>query len=370
MEIKGIFDKIEKDEGHTFVINEMYTPVTTFTVPDENGDDVKVVGMIIKETETVDIEFANGHVLGAANIHMLRVPMGLTYVKDLSIGDTINGETIVNITSTGTNLVYDLNVDSVSHLYKDASGIVHHNTYHINKKLKEILGNDYIYHSGVNASPYSFYNTLFQERKDIIVFDEADDLLIDKQIVMMLKPLLDTSGDNTAEYLKNTQSMTGKSEAEVEEFSDEVDIEIHAGQIPGQKGDAGVLLPSKFYFKGGMIFISNMRADKIDQAIMSRSMFVDVHLAEQDVQKRIRTILDLGVTEDVDAGLLTYTKNDVSEVMAALSVGAAPDPKPVRYMTPLSNRANKQITVRAGMLGIVMLKSGLKDWKRLCGMYA
>jgi hypothetical protein len=183
--------------------------------------------------------------------------------------------------------------------------------------------------------------------------------------------LLDTSGDNTAEYLKNTQSMVGKSESEIKDFSDEVDIEILAGQVPNQKGNAGVLLPSKYYFEGGMIFISNLASSKIDQAIMSRSMFVDVHLAEQDVQKRIRTILDLGVKEDVDEGLLTYSRNDVNEVLEALGQSPSNDEAPpVQYMTPELARKGKQLTVRSGKLGLIMLKTGLPNWKRLCAMYA
>jgi hypothetical protein len=244
-------------------------------------------------------------------------------------------------------------------------------TFHINKKLKELLGSDYIYHSGVNASAASFYTTLFQERKEVIVFDEADDLLLDKEIVMMLKPLLDTYGDNTAEYFKNTQSMVGRDENEIKAFSDEVDIDILAGQIPNQRGNAGVLLPSKYYFEGSMIFISNLPASKIDQAIMSRSMFIDVHLAAHDVQKRIRTILDLGITEDVDEGLLTYRKNDVDEVLEAL--GQDPnfeDAPTVQYMTPELSRKGKQLTVRSGKIGLLMKLTNLPDWKRLCGMYA
>jgi len=245
-------------------------------------------------------------------------------------------------------------------------------TYHITSKLDDVLGTrgtDYMYHAGASASPSSFYRTLFQERDKVIVFDEADSFLKNDEIIMMLKPILDTSGDNMAEYLKGTQSMTGQDKNAILEYSAEVDEKIADGKIPGQKGKGGVLLPSKFYFTGGMIFISNMPASKIEQAIMSRSIFVDVHLAEQDVLKRIQTILRLGITEDAGAAD-SYTAEDVELVMEALGGTQEVATEKVTYMTPEYARGSKKMTVRAGKLGLTMLKSGLSNWARLAALYA
>jgi len=180
---------------------------------------------------------------------------------------------------------------------------------------------------------------------------------------------LDTSGDNTAEYLKQTQSMTGLSKSAIQEYSAEVDEELSKGKIPGQKGKNGVLLPSKFYFTGSMIFISNMPASKIEDAIMSRSIFVDVHLAEQDVLKRIQTILRLGITEDTSAAE-SYTLEDVEQVMEALGGTQESSNEKITYMTPEYARGSKKMTVRAGKLGLIMLKSGLSNWARLAALYA
>lgn len=187
---------------------------------------------------------------------------------------------------------------------------------------------------------------------------------------MMLKPILDTSGDNMAEYLMTTQSMTGKSRQEIIDYSAEVDEELLDGKIAGQKGKAGVLLPSKFYFSGSMIFISNMSANEIEGAIMSRSIFVDVHLAEQDVLKRIQTILRLSVKES-DTPEENVTEEDIDKVMAAL--GGTQEKATnveINYMTPEYARGMKKMTVRAGKLGLILLKSGLPNWDRLAALYA
>jgi hypothetical protein len=49
-------------------------------------------------------------------------------------------------------------------------------------------------------------------------------------------------------------------------------------------------LPRSFEFKGRVIFISNLNQDKIDQAIRSRSMMVDLTMNEDQKIERMETI--------------------------------------------------------------------------------
>lgn len=244
-------------------------------------------------------------------------------------------------------------------------------TWHITqgpRSLKALLGpegDEWTYHSGTKAAPFAFYKTLFQERDKVIVFDEADSLLKNPDIVMMLKPILDTSGDNLAEYMAGTENMVGKSMSEIEDYCAEVDAEVMAGASIGI-GKNDVKLPSKFPFTGGMIFISNMRADQIEGAIMSRSIFVDVHLAQQDVVKRIRSIAKK------QASSMGLTEAEADEIVDALSVGADAKGQDVEvtYMTPEFARKTKQLTVRAYQLAAILKTSGLTRWKELSQMYA
>jgi len=246
-------------------------------------------------------------------------------------------------------------------------------TYHVADEsggmLPKVLGpvgDKWTYHSGTKAAPFSFYKNTFSERKKIIVWDEADSLLKNKDIIMMLKPGLDTSGDNAFEYMSGTRNMVGLSKQEILDYSNFVDAEIANGAeiTMGKEKSGFVKLPSKFYFEGGMIFISNMKSSEIEQAIMSRSIFVDVHLAAQDVEKRIRTIMRAKAKSNPDV-----SEEDVNDVMEALGA-AAPQTGKVQYMTPEYARESKQLTVRAADLALKMKKANLKNWQRLAALYA
>lgn len=242
-------------------------------------------------------------------------------------------------------------------------------TFHITegpRSLKALLGAEgdkWTYHSGTKAAPFSFYKTLFQERDKIVVFDEADSILKNPDIIMMLKPILDTSGDNMAEYMSGTKNMVGMSKEDIEDYAKFVDGEIAEGKMIGPGKDQ-VQLPSKFKFTGGMIFISNMRANQIEQAIMSRSIFIDVYLAEQDVLKRIKSI---GYAQAKSKGM---DPEEIDMIMEALGAASSGTQVEVTYMSPEYARKSKQVTVRALQLAMTLKKAGLKRWDHLAALYA
>lgn len=180
----------------------------------------------------------------------------------------------------------------------------------------------------------------------------------------MLKPILDTSGDNMAEYMSGTQNMVGMSKGDIEDYAAFVDSEIASGKMIGT-GKKDVKLPSKFKFSGGMVFISNMKSAQIEGAIMSRSIFVDVYLAEQDILKRVRSIgyAQAKARGDID-------ESDIDEIMEALGESSSAPEAKINYMTPEYARKSKQVTVRALALGIILKKSGLSRWKDLVALYS
>jgi len=392
-QIIEVFKRIEELENHEFQINEQYINKTKFQIETESGF-ANVVSMIKKEDVGVRIETKQHEILTSQK-HKIMTTDGLVNVTDLSVGTVLKNkhgdEPVVGLFDTGTVYVYDLTIDTPDHLYVDSNGFVHHNTYHISegpRSLPTLLGpegNKWTYHSGTKASPLSFYKTLFQERDKIIVFDEADAILKNSEIVMMLKPILDTSGDNLAEYLTGTRNMVGKSKDEIDEYARQVTMALDQGAtLVRQKskrlydpffdsledgealGDVDVMLPSKFKFTGGMIFISNMKATEIEQAIMSRSIFIDVYLAERDVHKRIESI---GMAQAKNSSW--FTEEDVDEVLDVFSEGTDfGDGEEITYMTPEYARKSKQLTVRALQLGLLLKKSGLARWKELAAMYA
>jgi len=388
--IKEIFDYISKKENHKFIVNSQYVNKTQFDIETMSGY-VPVTAMMIKTDVGVTIVSNNKELL-VSEKHRISTPMGIKYVKELRVGDKLShkdGEkTIESIKYNEPVLVYDLTVDAEDHLFLDANGFIHHNTFHLTqgpRSLKAILGaegNKWTYHSGTKASPLAFYRTLFMERDKIIVFDEADAVLKHSEIVMMLKPIIDTSGDNLAEYLTGTRNMVGKSAEEIKTYSEGVTNALAGGaalvkqpskrlwdpledEDPDSWGEVDVMLPSKFQFTGGMIFVSNMAASQIEQAIMSRSIFVDVYLAEQDVLKRIKSI---GYA--IAKGKSFVTEQKVDNVLEALGdTGSAPE-HVINYMTPEYARKSKQVTVRALQLGLILQETGLARWKDLTALYA
>lgn len=375
MQIGKIFDLIAEKENVQFELNKSYVPKTKFEIETPEGFK-KVTAMIVKEDEIIELTTDKG-ILKLAKDHKIVTADGKEVkVKNLKVQDelyNVNGNAkILEIKKLPKEKVYDISVEGSDSLYLDSLGFKHHNTFHVTKKLQEILGPDgdkWHYHSGAKTAPFSFYKTVFMEKDDIIVWDEADSLLKNDDIIMMLKPALDTSGKHYFEYTSGTQNVSYYSEDEIDEIANNVRNEILGGAIitASPKGK-GVQLPSKFKFTGSMIFISNMRANKIEQAIMSRSLFIDVYLAERDVLKRIQMI-----------GERKFGKDEAMEILEAL--GGVPAEtfnnndnletadSDIVYMTPEFARKNKPITVRSMEVAKALKDSGLSNWATLAAMY-
>lgn len=238
-------------------------------------------------------------------------------------------------------------------------------TFTIMETLKKELGDSgsaWHYHSGAKASAVSFYLTTFRERNEIIVWDEADSILKNDDIVMMLKPALDTSGDNTFEYTRGFP-MSGKSKKEIEDYCAFVDEQAAKGKIIGPQPTKGnyVQAPGKYYFKGQMIFISNMPASKLENAILSRSLYIDLKLSAQDTHKRIMSIMKHKYSNKSIEEL-----NEFAEALGGFSTGSE---ERVQYMTPEYMRKIKPLTIRSMVLAVELKEAGLKNWARLASLY-
>ncbi len=109
------------------------------------------------------------------------------------------------------------------------------------------------------ATPKALYATLFENNGKIVVFDDCDSVLKDPTAVNLLKGALDSYEKRTISWLQQ-------------------------GFIPSE-------LPSYFEFTGKVIFISNMDASKMDGAVKSRSICVDLSMTIQDKIERMQFIL-------------------------------------------------------------------------------
>jgi ATPase family associated with various cellular activities (AAA) len=133
------------------------------------------------------------------------------------------------------------------------------------------------------------YRTLFENQKSIIVFDDCDAVLKDPVALNLLKGALDSYGKRIISWNAD------------------------------MKDDD---LPRSFEFTGRVIFISNMEQDKIDQAIRSRSMMIDLSMTMDQKIDRMEFIsnsaeflpeYDAKIKSDALA-LIREIKDEVKEI--------------------------------------------------------
>jgi DNA polymerase III delta prime subunit len=133
------------------------------------------------------------------------------------------------------------------------------------------------------------YRTLFENNKSIIVFDDCDAVLKDPIALNLLKGALDSYGKRIISWNADMRDDD---------------------------------LPKSFNFEGRVIFISNMSQDKIDQAIRSRSMMIDLSMTTSQKIDRMEYIskmeeflpeYDKSVKADALA-LIRAIKDDCKEI--------------------------------------------------------
>ena len=203
--LEKLFSTLKEKYDIEFPINKMVEAPCELYTTDENGNKVKITHLIIKEDEIYEIEF-NEDIpnIKVGGSHIVITEKGFPEVKNLKQEDkikTINGWiSIKSIKKTGEKTkVYDIRVESETHLYSDPYGIIHHNTYGMEKQLKELFGefnqpdSKVVYLKGGSISTFGLYKFLYRNRNDkIIVLDDSDALLKDKAVVNMLKSAMDS----------------------------------------------------------------------------------------------------------------------------------------------------------------------------------
>ena len=117
---------------------------------------------------------------------------------------------------------------------------------------------EYVFFKGYSTAR-GLYNSLYDNNGKVIVFDDCDSVLEDKVAINILKSALDSYDEREITWL----SKMNKSEE----------------------------YPNKFKFNGRIIFISNKKKSSLDQAVLSRSLVVDLSMTPDDKIQRMRHIL-------------------------------------------------------------------------------
>jgi hypothetical protein len=162
----------------------------------------------------------------------------------------------------------------------------------------EGIENAYVTIKGFSTAK-GLYRTLYENNGGIIVFDDCDSILKDAVALNILKGALDS-------YDRRYISWN----AEMKESDD---------------------LPRSFEFTGQIIFISNMDADKIDQAVRSRSMMIDLSMSDaQKIDRMEHIALSGSFLPEYEAeiktdalNLLREIKDDVKEISLRTLIAVA-----------------------------------------------
>jgi hypothetical protein len=159
-------------------------------------------------------------------------------------------------------------------------------THSITQTIKstDITESEYVFFKGYSTAR-GLYNTLFDNNGKLIIFDDCDSVLEDKVALNILKSALDS-------YERRTISWMAKM----------------------NKNDE---YPQQFDFTGRIIFISNKSKESMNDAILSRSLTVDLTMTPNDKIERMSAILGSILPEyslDAKTEALEFLKTVKDEV--------------------------------------------------------
>jgi len=127
------------------------------------------------------------------------------------------------------------------------------------------------------------YRTLYENRNSIVVFDDCDSVLKDATSLNILKAALDSYSRRIISY-----------NADIRDTD----------------------LPNAFEFTGGVVFISNMNATSLDQAIVTRSLAVDLSMTAEQKLERMKHLL---TQKDFMPEYDLVSKNDAMNLISKLA---------------------------------------------------
>jgi hypothetical protein len=131
------------------------------------------------------------------------------------------------------------------------------------------------------------YRTLFEGNGQVLVFDDCDSVLKDPVALNLLKGALDSYGERWISWNAD--------------FKDDD-------------------LPKSFKFTGTIVFISNMDLHKVDQAVKTRAMCVDLSMTtEQKVERMEVLVADPEFLSDYATGLKRDAIEFIRENMNSIS---------------------------------------------------
>lgn len=134
IKIKDLFDAISEYECHQFEYNKEYNQKESLKIKDENGDYKDIKFLIKKNDDSVYLKFSNNVQLRCAKKHKISYNLeDCVFAENLKVNDSVvlSDSSVVKlkeIVDIGEQDLYDLNIDTNTHLYQTSNKLVHHNT--------------------------------------------------------------------------------------------------------------------------------------------------------------------------------------------------------------------------------------------------
>ena len=159
-------------------------------------------------------------------------------------------------------------------------------TYRVMQKVKS-SGRNYKVIKGKETA-LAFYMDLFHFRHegDILICDDADDVLTDETITNLIKAATDSSDERIVSY--GTSKPPIMSEEEFMSLSPE-DQEI-CGTLVIRSGEVHTY-PKSFITKGSLIIITNRSAGQIDTAVRNRGLICDLEFTVEECLGLVKSIM-------------------------------------------------------------------------------
>jgi ATP-dependent Clp protease ATP-binding subunit ClpB len=236
LSISEVFKIIEKAQGSTFTLEQEKFVSIILQIQDEHNNWVDITAAITKRDTGIKVLFDSGDSLIAAKKHKVCVDgqTNCIFVHQLRVGDVLvkaDGTKIqvISMELTNDEIFYDLTVNTTTHLYQTANGIVHHNTEltkllakHLGMKLlkydlsefqekhsvSRLIGSPpgYVGYEDANLGGGALISDLEKNPNSVILFDEVEKAHPD--VLNILLSLMDegtvTSSNNKKADARNT----------------------------------------------------------------------------------------------------------------------------------------------------------------------
>lgn len=194
-----------------------------------------------------------------------------------------------------------------------------------------------------SASTAGIYRLLYEHRNDILLFDDSDGALADQDSRNLFKSATDTKKVRKISWMK-----AGKNYVDPEDMPED---DEDGG------GPAGDVLPRYFDYKGKIIFISNLKMDKLDPdtALRTRAIVINIWPTDTEVIDFMYKIAP-HIKLDVDYVLDQKKRMEVCDVIRA---------RPVKKDTINLRMLVRGLNIRAGIE-----KDGGHEWLPMVQRYA